>query len=451
MAEDRGRKSVAVAMRAVTFALPTRTSDRKLPPMKRLAPWTLLVVTLLVIVVPFALAATAAPAPAPAKGDRSPAAPIATAVSTITGIAISPLLGTGGYGAYQWMTAKDDAARAALPWYAQISFWLPALLLVGACAAKDAFGAAVPPGMKKPLDVMETLENKFSGLIAAGAVVPFAVSTMSKMLLDSGPQVAAETGAGGVHLAAGGFATLQFAAVDFSGLLNLLTVPFGLAVFAVVWLASHAINVLILASPWGAIDAGLKAARTGLLGLVTLSATINPWVGAVLSLVVIVVAYLVAGWAFRLTVFGSVFCWEFVSRRCRRFTPQADGNAMFAGAALAGVPIRTYGRLFRGTDGKLEFHYRPWLLLAPRSAPVPADRAGMAVGEGAFFTDIVDGGERTLFTLPPRYRGHEAAVAAAYAFGGGVKPAGLRKAWSALRELLGGRAAQAPVAGAAGS
>src|SRR5207248_2537925 len=117
-------------------------------PMKRCAPLVLLASLALVIFVPFALAAaTKSPAP---RADRSPGAPVATAISTVTGIAISPLLGTGAYGAYQWVTAKDDHVRAALPWYAQPKFWVPALLLVALCAAKDSFGAVVPPGLKKP-------------------------------------------------------------------------------------------------------------------------------------------------------------------------------------------------------------------------------------------------------------------------------------------------------------
>ncbi len=148
--------------------------------MKRYAPVVLLMSFLLAVVAPFALAAaTPAPAAAPveARKDGSPAAPIAAAISTVTGIAISPLLGTSGYGAYQWFKAKDEAARAALPWFAQVKFWLPAMLLVGVCALKDSFGAIVPTGLKKPLDMLETIENKFSGLVAAGAVVPFAMDT----------------------------------------------------------------------------------------------------------------------------------------------------------------------------------------------------------------------------------------------------------------------------------
>lgn len=401
--------------------------------MKRLAPWTLLLVTALVIAVPFALAAAAA-TPTGSKSDRSPAAPIASAVSTVTGIAISPLLGTGAYGAYQWATAKDEAARTALPWYAQVSFWLPALLLVGVCAVKDGLGAMVPPGWKKPLDVLETIENKFSGLIAAGAVVPFAVTAMTKMVFDGSAVANAPV------LAPSGLAAIQVAAVDFTWLLNLLTVPFGLAVFLIVWLGSHAINVLILLSPWGAIDAGLKAARTALLGLVTVAATLDPWVGAGLSLVVIVIAYLVAGWAFRLSVFGSVFCWDFVTGKRKRFTPQENDNPMFAGANCPGVPVRTYGRLVQRTQGGLEFVYRPWLVLPVKAAPIALEPKTLQVGQGAFFSDIETNDGRTLFSLPPRYRGHEETVARAYLMGGGVQPAGLRKAWSALREMLGGRA-----------
>ncbi len=406
--------------------------------MKRLAVFSLLASLALVLVVPFAVAA-ATVTPVGAKADRSPVAPIASAVSTITGIAISPLLGTGAYGAYKWWAAPDEKTRAALPWFAQPKFWLPALLIVGICAAKDAFGAAVPPGLKKPLDVLETIENKFSGLVAAGAVIPFAMDAMAKLLVNGdAPLAMAPT------FAHSGVAAIHLAAFDVSWLLNLLTVPFGVAVFVLVWLGSHAINVLILLSPWGAIDAALKVARTALLGLVTLAATINPWVGATLSLVVILVAYLTAGWAFRLMVFGWLFCWDFVTRKRNRFSPAENDNVMFAGPNFPGVPVRTYGRLVQRTEGGLEFVYRPWLRLPARSARVPVNSRELAVGEGLFFSDIVSENGATLFSLPPRYRGHEAIVARAYLLGGGVQPAGLNKAWSELREMVGGRAIKDP-------
>lgn len=394
---------------------------------------------LAVVLAPFAYAATAAKPPAAAAGDKSPIAPIAAAVSTVTGIAISPLLGTGVYGAWQYYAAKDAAARAALPWFAQVKFWLPALLIVALCAAKDAFGTVVPPGLKKPLDVLETIENKASGLIAAGAVVPFTMAALSKMVIgrDSAASVAA--------FAPDGLAMIPIGAIDLSWGLNLLTVPFGIAMFVVVWMASHAINVLILLSPWGAIDAALKSARTGLLGLLTLTSVINPWVGAGLSLIVILFAWLISGWAFRLTHFGTVFCWDFFTRRRTRFVPKEDNNALFAGGNLAGVPPRTYGRLVKRTDGGLEFVYRPWLFLAMKMAEVPAEKLALAVGRGLFFSSVVAGESDTLFLLPPRYHGHEEEVVRVYQMGGGVRDAGLRKAWSVLKELFGGVAAKTQV------
>jgi len=403
--------------------------------MRRFLPLIALVLAMSVVFAPLAIAATAAKPAASSASDRSPAAPFATAISTVTGIAISPLLGTGAYGAYQWWIAKDRTARAALPWYAQVKFWLPALLVVGLCAAKDAFGAVVPPGLKKPLDVLETIENKFSGLVAAGAVVPFTMSAVSKVLVGS-----AAAADHGVNLS--GLAMLHLGAADMSWLVSALTVPFGVAMFAVVWMASHAINVLILLSPWGAIDAALKAARTGLLGLLTLTASINPWMGAGLSLIVIVVAYFASGWAFRLTTFGTIFCWDFFTVRRKRFIPRENDNKLFAGGNLPGVPPRTYGRLLLQPTGNYEFMYRPWLWLPVKMAPVPASPESLAVGKGLFISSIICEGSGTMFLLPPRYHGHEETIAREYQMGGGVRDAGLRKAWSVMQELFGGAAAK---------
>ena len=406
--------------------------------MKRLAPLFLIVAVLLAIFHP-RLAAAAEVTPSP-DDDRSPGAALATTVSTVTGIAISPLLGTGVYGACQWAEAGTEAERARLPWYAHMSFWLPALVVVGLCAAKDSLGTVLPPGFKKPLDMLETVENKVSGLVAAGAVIPLITAEFSRGI--AGGRAAAAAGHG---FAGHGFAMISLGMGDASWLLNLLAVPAGLAMFAVVWMAAHAVTVLVLLSPWGAIDAALKALRTALLVLLAATALVNPRVGAALSLLVIVIAYLLAGWAFRLTVFGGVFCWDFLTVRRVRFSPAENDNRVFAGANLPGVPPRMSGRLVLRSGGALEFYYRPWLVLAERSAAVPGDRAQLAVGKGLFFSSIGGEATGTLFLLPPRYHGHEEVVARAYLLGGGVKAAGLRRAWNVLKELFGGVAARTQV------
>lgn len=418
--------------------------------MKRFLPWVACVALLAFVAAPLraasaaapaAPAAQSAPAAAPAANDKSPVAPYAKAVATVTGVAISPLLGTGALGVYEAWKAETPEQKAALPWYAKASFFIPALLIVGVCAAKDSFGAVVPPGWKKPLDVLETIENKASGLVAAGAVVPFTMASLSKMIVASAPAV--PDGDAMLHT---GTATIAVGAIDWSWLLNILTVPVGVAVFAVVWLASHAINALILLSPWGAIDAVLKGARTALLGLITITAMLDPWISVALSAIVILVAYLVAGWAFRLTIFGTIFSWDFLTFRKSRFKVVEKGeNLLFSSNTLTqqGVPMRTYGRLrHEPENGKLVFRYRPWLVLPERSADVKL--AAPSVGEGLFISSIEDG-EETAFVLPPRYRGHEAEVARAYAIEGGVRPVGLLKAWSALRELFGGGSARTQV------
>lgn len=388
------------------------------------------------VLAPFAWAA-AGPVPAGRGVDRSPGAVVAAQLSTITGVAISPLLGTSALGAYQWFTARNDAARAGLPWYAQPRFWVPALIVVALVAVKDASGVALPPGLKKPFDALEVVENKFSGLIAAGAVVPYAADTLWRMLLQqSGPTA---------HVGATGLAMLPVFAVNWRPALDLLTIPFAIAIFLVVWMASHAINVLILLSPWGGVDAALKAARTALLGLLALVTMINPWIGALLSVVVIVIAYFVAGWSFRLTVFGTILSWDFFTRRRRRFRPAENGNALFSSAALPAVPVRTYGRLGRLEDGRLEFSFRPWLVLKPRTILVDVPAAELNVGRGLIFSTIASSCG-THFLLPPRYRGHEEELVRCYAFSG-VRPAGLRKAWGSLRELVAGRGAVAAAAG----
>jgi hypothetical protein len=400
--------------------------------MKRFAPITVLVFVLGLLSLPLW---AAQPAAAKAKGNEPPSAglELAKTVTQVTGIAISPLLGVSAVGAYQWFGAHTQAEKAALPWFANPLVWITGSLLVGACAFKDSFGAMIPPGMKKPFDVLETVENKVSGLVASGAVVPVLVGTMSKLMVHGQQGAALES-----HLH--GLATiLPFAAMDTSWLLNLLMVPLAVAVYAVVWIASHAITVLILLSPWGAVDAVLKSARTALLGLVSATAFIDPVVGVTLSLAIIVVAYLVAGWAFRLTVFGTVFCWDFFTGRRHRFTPLADGNWVFTAREIAGVPTRTYGRLCQAADGTLTLRFKPWLVLPERTLAVP--REGLVVGKGVFYSEVL-GHEAaadkvtTLLLLPPRYVGHEELLARTYRISG-TCDVGLRRAWSWIKEALG--------------
>lgn len=376
------------------------------------------VLCLALVVAHAAQSPAAAPAPAKPAAQSTPGMDIAHTVTTVTGVAISPLLGASAYGAFKWFKT-EPGQRAKLPWFAQVWFWGPALLLVGATALKDTGGVVVPTALKKPLDVAEALENKVSGLVAAGAFVPIIASVF---------------GSDAVKEAVAGSA--MFASLGLSGIFNVLMVPFAIIAFAVVWLSAHAINMLILISPFATVDAGLKAFRTFLLSTVTVAGFANPMVGLVWSLIIIVASYFLAGWAFRLTVCGTQFIWDYFTFGRTRFKPDAKGNAMFLGREIDKVPIRTYGTLARNEAGELVFTYRPWLLLAPRTLTLP--KATYAVGKGVFHSEIVavNGEEHTaVFTLPPRYSTHEEALAQVY--GWGVTDVGIIAGLKAIGRFIG--------------
>ena len=380
-------------------------------------------IALLILCLVFSLAtarAETSPAPAPA-GKNMPGQQVAQTISLITGVAISPLMGVGAVGAWQYFQAKTPEQKAKLPWFANPLFWVPALLLVAACFVKDSSGIVLPPIMKKPFDVAETVEHKVSGLVATGAFVPIAASIFH----SSGTGDGAWLGAAG------------FAAIDLSWLYNALMVPIAMAAFFIVFLASNAINILILLSPFGAVDAALKAFRTAIIASIAITSLANPWVGAAWALIIILLSWLIAGWSFRLSHFGLTFVWDFATRRCNRFKPDPTVNKMFLGRKIDYVPARTYGRLSRDAQGNLVLKYRPWLVLAERTLTLPSVK--YAAGKGLFFSEILqlDGDSAKIaLLLPPRYRGHELELVAIYGLDG-VRDTGLLAAWAWIKMMLG--------------
>ena len=351
--------------------------------------------------------------------SKAPGAEIATAISTITGVAISPLLGTGVYGAMKYYRTAPEQ-RAALPWFARPTFWMPALLLVAFVAAKDILGTAAPASLKKPFDIAEAIENKVSGLVALGLFVPF----IAMVFNDPGNDPA--------RLSSLGLATL-----DFSWLGNALALPVAMAAFGVVWLVGNAINVLIVLSPFTSVDLALKSARLAVLATIPATAWLSPWVGAIWAIIIIIASWLLAGWSLRLTHFGTVFLWDFATLRHNRFAPDATANKLFLARKTNKVPARTYGKLARNEAGQLVLKYRPWFVLPQRTLPLPAGRYEM--GRGLFYSEIlrIEGeAAKTILLLPPRYRGHEAELVRIYGLTGS-REVSFRAAWKWLKELFG--------------
>jgi hypothetical protein len=357
----------------------------------------------------------------PKAKTHAPGAQFAEAISTVTGVAISPLLGTGAYGAVKYFRTPSEK-RASLPWFAQTWFWLPALLLCGLVAAKDIIGTAAPTVLKKPFDIAEAIENKISGLVAAGLFVPFVVMALN----DDGSKAAS-------------LSSLGFAAIDFSWLTNILLVPVAMIIFAIVWLVGNAINVLIVISPFTTVDTALKSARLALLATVPATSWINSWFGAFWALIIIVICWFIAGWSLRLTHFGAVCLWDYVTFRRKRFVPDIKENKMFLARKLDKVPVRTYGRLIENEQGRLVLRYRPWLLLPARTLELPEGR--YEAGCGALYSELlmVQGEDtRTILLLPPRYRGHETELVKTYRLAG-TREVGLRAMWAWLKGMFGFR------------
>lgn len=358
----------------------------------------------------------------------TPGVELAQMLSTVTGVAISPLLGVGVVGSWKYYQTPPEK-RANLPWFAKPAFWIPALLLVALVAAKDILGTAAPTALKKPFDIAEAVENKISGLVAVGAFVPLLVATFH----DSGTDTALLSSAG-------------FAAIDPSGFSNLIMVPIAMVAFTVVWLVGNAINVLIVLSPFTTVDAALKSVRLALLATVPATSYINPWLGAFWAAIIILISWFIAGWSLRLTHFGAEFVWDFITFRRKRFVPDAKANKMFLARKINDVPVRTYGRLVKHEQGKLLLTYRPWLVLPQRTLELPEGK--YEAGCGALYSEmlLIQGEEtRMILLLPPRYRGHEAELVKIYGLAG-MREVGLRAMWTWLKGMFGFRRPLQPAA-----
>jgi hypothetical protein len=222
-----------------------------------------------------------------------------------------------------------------------------------------------------------------------------------------------------------------------------------MVVFVIVWLVAHTINVLILISPFGAVDAALKSFRLAVLTSIPVTSWANPWFGALWAIGIIVICYFLAGWSFRTLVFGNVFIWDFVTFRHRRFKLSPVENWMFLARKTEKVPVRTYGKLSRNSEGRLVMKYRPWLFLPERTLVMPEGQ--YAIGRGLLYPELmrVEGENvQTMFRLPPRYRKHEDELTRLYQLDP-IQDVGLKAMWKWVKEVFGFKGDKMPEAPAA--
>jgi hypothetical protein len=333
-----------------------------------------------------------------------PGIALAEGISEITGVAISPLLGVSAVGAWQYYRTPGNF-RDRLPWYCHPAVWGVGFGLLVLCFLKDTLGTATPTLLKKPLDLVELFENKFSALITSAAVVPIIASQMAQAFSDRphGSSFVAPDA---------GFASALPVALGFVDP-RLFFIPLSLLAFFAVWVTSHAVNVLIVLSPFGLLDALLKLMKTSVLATVAASTLLNPFVGAAISLLIIFIALWLAPGAIRFAVFGTLIASDLLLPwRAKSRIDLAEPH-VFTARRLGGVPARTFGRIVRLPDA-FAFSYRPWGVLPRQTVALPSE--SITIDRGILFPTLMQpcGPQSRLTPILdylPRYRGSEDRIA----------------------------------------
>ena len=360
---------------------------------------------------------------------ESRAAIVATGVAQVTGLAISPLLVLVAIGGYDYFSAGGpDASAGGLPLHANPWLLVPCALVLALTIAKKFASPAIPLPIRKMLDAAEYLEAKLSALVAAGVLLPTILSTVAAAA-GSDPAGMAAPQAAFVGGALGGW---------------LLALPL-LAVFAAVWITFHAVDALIVLSPFAIVDAALVTARAALLALIGAALLVSPWLALVVVAPVVVVAFLVAGWCVRLDLFAFVLAKDVLFRRSGDVEGARTAPRAFLAARGHGAPIRTMGHV-EPADDAVRFTYRPFFVLPARTLVIPCERAELV--RGMLWSNLGSAGRRPVVALPPRYNRHAELISTR--FRAVVRAGLLRRSWSGIRDAFAGVVVPASSTGADG-
>lgn len=347
---------------------------------------------------------------------------ISTALATVTGTAISPLVGVCALGIFDYYRTPKEQ-RGGLPLYEKPKFWIPIGVLLILIFIKDTVGGFAPL-VKKPLDAIEVLLVNKASLVLVGFPIVFhevarvfGLNSVGQLFALATPRLVPV-----VYAASAVDASTTARAVG-NAALAVVMIVIGLVAMIVVWMVGQALDVLVLLSPFPFLDFLLKAVRNSMLVLLAVVTVINRQAGLALSLAIIFVSFLVARWSFRLLVFGVVSSWGILRLILldSTTTPEKGDSVSAFSAGLKEVPKRTYGWLRREPDNTLAFRYRPWLVGATRTVNLgPA--FDYDAGKGLFFPSIVKQNLKAdafsvVLRLSPPYRGAEEAVCATLGLG----------------------------------
>ncbi len=179
--------------------------------------------------------------------------------------------------------------------------------------------------------------------------------------------------------------------------------------YLVVWLTFNVIDVVILLCPFPGVDAILKSFRLAVIAALTGLYQLSPTLALILACGIVLVSLVVAGWSFRLSVFGFIFSTDILFFRKRGIA--ATGVRAFSTTGMAKakrIPMRTLGLMSTNASGELQFSYRRWLIFGRKTLSL-GRAADFYCAKGFASPLIVGAGAASTswLRLPPRYRKQE--------------------------------------------
>lgn len=351
--------------------------------------------------------------------DLTPGVALSQAITETTGIAVSPLLAVSTIGSWKYFTTEPEM-RAELDWYCQPWAWVTGLVVLSLCFFKDSFGTAVPGPLKKPFDVAELMENKFSAILAGGTVIPLIMKEYTRAMGASPMEVPSAV-----------------IGMDFVAFIDAswITIPLAVIAFGIIWVCSNVVNVLIILSPFSTFDAILKIGRLALLACIGIAYAIAPWLGALFCGFIFLIACFIAPTAVRLSYFGTLMSLDVMMPWRAKKTAVPSQPKVFTISRIGRLPKRICGRVSRSDEGTLMLNYRRWFSTKAKSAEIPESR--LLVAKGLIAPSIIsvdeNGKMRRMMLLLPRYRRREQEVSDALGLNG-VREQIWKRGWSAIKD-----------------
>jgi hypothetical protein len=311
-------------------------------------------------------------------------------IQTTTAIAISPLLVVGIKGLAKWYKTPEEH-RESLSLINRPWVW-GTFLGIGFFFIVNSFLGTLIPPLKKPLDLLEPFEHMISGfLIGLPIVVSMVLSaapTLSSLFAPQGSSVAG--------LAFPAFAATSWASVTMTTVVWTLTV---VICFISVWSFSQFMNLLIVLSPWGGIDLGIRLCKGFVLIAIIAAGLISPWLAIFLCGLIILITLLVLKFTLRASRYLFYLMADFVMGHFRPHRDEVGRIKACALSKIGNIKKRTIGWLDYYDDGKVRFNH-----VGGKYLELPG---GLELREGFLGAIIFDPSKEKdsdLFRISKRYR-----------------------------------------------